>query len=275
VLCPLVDLSLDSITPPAEETFWEILGNNKVKYRVEHNPTRCKIHDEGPVQEAGLPLVIAELLRLTKREGEERRGDTSQRREQLVAEKRALESAIQLYHLHLRQYETQRMQIEHAQNNLLRPGVDMLYRDYVNDHDGTGGKICNLQLVLVERKVVGGPLALTNIENFADAEACDSLITADIFDFHLGKKDHHHPGLLDHLDTIYLCGDHGPHLSSNNTILNESSFYRKYGKTIHAIFSALITRTSHVMPLVLWRLGWPNSWLARAKVLSSPNSMPK
>ncbi len=81
------------------------------------------------------------------------------------------------------------------------------FRDFVNDHDESGAKVCNLQLVLVERKVTGGPLVLVNLTNFADKEACDAWFTADVFDFHLSRGDHHHPGLL---KKLYICGDHGP-----------------------------------------------------------------
>ena len=54
--------------------------------------------------------------------------------------------------------------------------------------------MCNLQLVLAERKVLGGPLVLTNIANFADKESCDAWFTADVFDFHLAPGDEHHSG---------------------------------------------------------------------------------
>ena len=70
----------------------------------------------------------------------------------------------------------------------------MLYRDFVNDHDESGAKVCNLQLVLVERKVLGGPLVLTNVANFADKEPCDVWFTADVFDFHLARVTSTTPG---------------------------------------------------------------------------------
>ncbi len=137
---------------------------------------------------------------------------------------------MDLYHLHLRQYEKQRAKAD------LVPGESVLYRDFVNDHDETGAKVCNLQLVLVERKVLGGPLVLTNVANFADKESCDAWFTADVFDFHLAPGYEHHSGLLDHLTKLYVVGDHGPHCSANNTLLNDSTFFRRYGKVVECIF---------------------------------------
>ena len=73
-------------------------------------------------------------------------------------------------------------------------------------------------------------MVLTNIENFADKKACDAWFTADVFDFHLAPCGEHHCGLFDHLTKLYVVGDHGPHFSANNTLLNESPFFRRYGK---------------------------------------------
>jgi hypothetical protein len=112
----------------------------------------------------------------------------------------------------------------------------MLYRDFVSDHDESGAKVSDLQLVLVERKVLGGPLVLTNVGNFVDKESCDASFTADVFDFHLAPGDEHHSGLLDHLTKLYFVGDHGPHFSANSTLLNESTFFCRYGKVVECIF---------------------------------------
>ena len=60
-----------------------------------------------------------------------------------------------MYHLHLRQDEKQRAKVQKLEADLV-PGEGVLYRDFVNDHDESGAKICNLQLVLVERKVLAG-----------------------------------------------------------------------------------------------------------------------
>jgi hypothetical protein len=77
---------------------------------------------------------------------------------------------------------------------------------------------------------------LVSLANFADKEACDAWFTADVFDFHLSHGDHDHQGLFDHLNMLYMCGDYGPYFSANNTILNETTFFRRYGKTLHCVF---------------------------------------
>ena len=226
------DASTYQITAPAEETFWKVLEHHKVRYSQVHNPTQCPIHDAGPEQELTLPLVVAELAALALEEGNRK---NTARRAKLVGEVRELRAQVLLYRQHMEQYQTQRRKIQKLEAEL-KPGEGVLYRDFVNDHHETGAKVCNLQLVLVERKVLGGPLVLTNLENFADTEACDAWFTADVFQFHLSPGAEHHPGLLDHLHTLYICGDHGPHFSSNKTVFNESTFFRRFGKTVHCIF---------------------------------------
>jgi hypothetical protein len=220
------------VTPPTKETFWKVLEHRGVRFTEVSNPTQCPIHDSGPVDEAALAAAVAELTAVCKLPVTQA---NTRRRKALVTEQRALRKAVDLYRLHLRQYEKQRAKAQRLEADLV-PGEGVLYRDFVNDHDETGAKVCNLQLVLVERKVLGGPLVLTNIENFADKESCDAWFTADVFDFHLAPGDEHHSGLLDHLTKLYVVGDHGPHFSANNTLLNESSFFSRYGKVVECVF---------------------------------------
>ncbi len=109
------------------------------------------------MDEAAL-AVVEELTALCKQPVTQA---NTRRRKDLVTQQRALTKAVDLYHLHLRQYEKQRAKVQQLEAGLL-PGEGMLYRE-VNDLDKTGAKVCNLQLVLVERKVLGGPLVLTNV----------------------------------------------------------------------------------------------------------------
>jgi len=67
----------------------------------------------------------------------------TRRRKVLATEKRSLQKAVDLYHLHLRQYEKQRAKVQQG----VVPGEGVVYRDFVNDHDKSGAKVCNLQLV--------------------------------------------------------------------------------------------------------------------------------
>jgi hypothetical protein len=158
------------VTPPTKETFWKVLELGGVRFTEVSNPTQCPIHDSGPVDEVALAEVVEELAALCKLPVS---FASTRRRKVLATEKRSLQKAVDLYHLHLRQYEKQRAKVQQLEADLV-PGEGVLYRDYVNDHDENGAKVCNLQLVLVERKVPGGPVVLTNIENFADKEACDA-----------------------------------------------------------------------------------------------------
>ena len=234
-----VDLSVEGFDPanydikaPADQTFWKVLEARGIRYTQVHNPCQCPIHDNGPAHEAALAKVDQEIQANVRLEQDQ---TVRNKRRDLLSERRALQKDVDLYRQHLRQFEKQRKYVQNLEARL-EPGEGVLYRDYVNDHDETGAKICNLQFVLVERKVKDGPLVLTNISNLAEKEACDAYFTADVFDFHLSKGDEHHPGLFDHIHTLYIVGDHGPHFSSNNTILNETNFFSKYGKKVYAIF---------------------------------------
>ena len=58
----------------------------------------------------------------------------TRRRKALVTEQRALTKAVDLYRVHLRQYEKQRAKAQQLEADLV-PGEGVLYRDFVNDHD--------------------------------------------------------------------------------------------------------------------------------------------
>ena len=239
-----VDLTLGTVDPstfdvkcPASETFWKVLEAHDIRFTEVHNPTSCPIHDAGPGNELALAKVNAELEALGNLE--QTKAVAGQRRD-LLAQCRRLTKEVERYHLHLRQYEKQRAHIQDLEEHL-KPGECVLYRDYVNDHDETGAKVCNLQLVVVYRNVENGPLLVKNIANLADKEACDTYFTADDFDLHMATADENHPGLLDEFHTFYVVGDHGSHFSANATLMNESTFLEVWQKGVYA-FSVLISR---------------------------------
>ena len=227
-----VDSSTFDVKCPASETFWRVLEAHNIRFTEVHNPTSCPIHDEGPGNELALAKVNAELEALGNLE--QTKAVAGQRRD-LLAQCRRLTKEVERYHLHLRQYEKQRAHIQDLEEHL-KPGECVLYRDYVNDHDETGAKVCNLQLVVVYRSVENGPLLVKNIANLADKEACDTYFTADVFDLHMATADENHPGLLDEFHTCYVVWDHGSHFSANATLMNESTFFRKYGKKVYMRF---------------------------------------
>ena len=217
------------ITAPTEKTFFLVLFKRKIKYTRVENATRCPIHDEGPNQIKQLEIVNHNLCCLNL-EVVDRLTDTqAAKKQKLLSAKRKLDKQVRHYTLHCAQYETQRKKVQDIEV-ALKPGECVLYRDYVNDHDEAGDKVCNLVLVLRQRLKEGEELVTTNIHNFGDEESCDKYWTADIFDFHFARGDAHHSGLLDGITKVTIVGDHGPHFSANETIFNESTFFTKYSK---------------------------------------------
>ena len=226
------------ITPPSDVPFWNILEERKVRYTVVEHATRCPIHDDGPSKQKQLDIVVEELRvlqELVSKNGGLYTKDMATRKQELLSAKRNLDKALQRYHWHCRQYEIQRQKVK-AIEKALKVGECVLYRDFVNDHDESGAKICNLVFVLRQRVEADGPLITTNIHNIADAESCDAFFNADCCDFHFQKGDSTHSGLFDNITRITIVGDHGPHFSALETIYNETTFHKKYGKLVRSIF---------------------------------------
>ena len=223
------------INVPTQATFFRVLQKRKVKFTMVENATRCPIHDDGPAQEKQLELVKEALMCLTQNVQERYTQEQAMRKQGLLGQKRKLDKQVQLYRRHCLQYKIQRERIKSIEASC---GVDecVCYRDFVNDHDEMGSKVCNLVLVKRQRLEPGGEMRSLNIHNFGDAESCDSYWTADVFDFHLDKGDAHHSGMFDDVQNITIVGDHGPHFSANETVYNESCFFQKYGKTVTSIF---------------------------------------
>jgi hypothetical protein len=158
-----------------------------------------------------------------------------QQKQTLVAQYRRLKADVRQYHVHCEQYEKQRKRVQRIEA-ALTPGEAVVYRDFVNDHDERGKKVCNLVLVIRQRLQVGQELSTINIHNFGDAESCDAFWTADVFDFHLAPGGEHHSGLFDDITKLTIAGDHGPHFSANTTVFNETTFFAKYNKAVESIF---------------------------------------
>ena len=99
----------------------------------------------------------------------------------------------------------------------------------------------NLQLVLLWREREGEPLRRLSVANVCtdrDSYSCDAYYVANVFQFHCGKRDAHHSGLLSSqkFSRIYICGDHGPHFYSANTVYNESTWEEKFQLKVRVIF---------------------------------------
>ena len=168
------DPSAHIITTPTEATFFSVVEQRGHRYTQVVHPTRCKIHDEGPVQERQLQLVEVELLSLAQSVGDgSYTADQALRKEELTKLRRNLVSAVNLYHTHLQQYALQRSAVQSIEQDL-GVGEAVVYRDFVNDHDcESGNKVCNLVLVIRSRVEEGVPLKTINVHNFGDEESCD------------------------------------------------------------------------------------------------------
>jgi hypothetical protein len=225
------------ITAPTQEAFFKVLRERKVKYTVVENATRCPIHDDGPSQELELEKVNERLRMLHEEVGRVGRytNEQSIQKQKLLSAKRRLDKQVQTYRWHCRQYEVQRKKVQDIEKALC-VGQGVLYRDFVNDHDERGVKICNLVWVLRQRVTPGGKLTTTNIHNMATKDSCDSFFTVDVADFHLSKGDAHHSGLFDCITDLTVVSDHGPHFTSNEVIYSESTYFAKYDKAIRTVF---------------------------------------
>jgi hypothetical protein len=203
---------------PAMSTFWAVLKASKVRYTTAIHAHECPLHDNGPLWELQFAQVVDARIFNVEDKGLEQR-------------QRELAAKVKRYRDHIEQYVVQRPFVKELERNL-QPGECILYRDFVNQYNANQGKVANLQLVILTRDVIGGPLKVQKISNFCsdkDTAACDAFFVADVMAFHLQPKGKHSTGLLSGFSKIYQCGDHGPHFVSRHTVLNESRFHELYG----------------------------------------------
>jgi hypothetical protein len=152
-------------------------------------------------------------------------------KESLLRKKRALETDVRKYHLHLRQFEVCRPYVKQVEENL-KPGECLMYRDFVNQytHDG---KCVNLVLVVMWREEEHHELNILKIHNICtdkDSNSSDPYFVAAVMKHQLKSE------LFDKFHTIYCSGDHGTHFSAVQTIYNEGTFFEKYGKKFVVLF---------------------------------------
>jgi hypothetical protein len=115
----------------------------------------------------------------------------------------------------------------------------MVIRDFVNHHDHRGSHVKCLHWVLMWRTEPGGPLHRLKLRHYCSdtkSLSTDSYYQADVTNFHLDETNEHCPQLFKDFDTIIMVGDHGPHFASHETMHNESTLERKYGKKIILMF---------------------------------------
>jgi hypothetical protein len=86
-------------------------------------------------------------------------------------------------------------------------------------------------------------LKVNNFCGDKDSQSCDAAFVTDVFDFHLAKEEEEgandgkprFSNLFSQFHKLIISGDHGPHFSSRQTMLNESRMKKKYGKEVHIL----------------------------------------
>ena len=170
------------IKPPRMETFWKIISGAGIKWSTNIHPHECPLHDTGPqlkgliaaaeqieaANDAKLATAkeaIYEYLRLED--------DTDSYASDLVSlrlvESKCLDNISHAktelrkyrdlhtrYERHLQQYEVCRPILTLLESKI-GPGEALMYRDFVNQYMGSGGKLANLVLVVLWRTRKGVP----------------------------------------------------------------------------------------------------------------------
>ena len=220
------------IRAPAMRTFRAWLKRKGLRYTRFTVPHPCPLCTDGPTNEvvyAALSKQIDDLVtadlpvpgELTKRCNK-------------------LRTALRVYRIHLLQLEASRAAAKKAEDNLV-PGEAMVIRDFVNHHDHSGKHVKCLHWVLMWRDEVGEPLKRLKLRHYCSDKksmSTDSYFQADVTEFHLNEDNEHCPKLFKDFKRIIFVGDHGPHFASHETMHNESTLSRKYGKEIKLMFLA-------------------------------------
>jgi hypothetical protein len=220
------------VTAPTMPAFREWLKWRGYRYTRYTVPHPCPLCDAGPVDE----LVFAELRiqeTALKLANEPVPGELAQRITNLRKKNR-------LYRVHLDQLRECRAAVQKTEKELT-PGTAMIIRDFVNHHDHGGKHVKCLHWVLTWRDKDTGELRRLKLRHYCsdkDTLSCDSYFQADVTDFHLAMDNSSCPGLMEQFHTLIFVGDHGPHFSSHETVHNESTILRRYGKVIKLMFLA-------------------------------------
>lgn len=235
-------MHVDNIVPVDRDmkTLRAIFKRHGVRYTQKAHPTTCPIHDRGPAQKIHLQNVSLKLANLlTKKEETDvaDHGPIDSEIAALEAKQRKLTAAVKLFETHLHQYETARKAAKKAEN-LITPGSMVWYRDFVNQYDVDGNKIHDFVLVMMFRETPGGviqKLVVHNLTSNPDTNICDALMVSDMVRHHLSGTSNVGEGLIKRQKAagggvlrIYQSGDHGPQLSSNDTLYDQTKFWFDY-----------------------------------------------
>ena len=221
-----------NIQAPTNEAFeiWlKTAGHRYTRFTVPHP---CPLCTEGPTNETVYAMVAKEIAML--------RSEDKPVPGALLQKSAKLRASLRIYRVHVQQLEECRKAAKKAEDDL-QPGTAMVIRDFVNHHDHSGSHVKCLHWVLMWRDTMGGPIKRLKLRHYCSHKpsmSTDSYFQADVTDFHLNESNPHCPLLFKSFHTVIFVGDHGPHFSSHETMHNESTILRRYGKKIICMFFA-------------------------------------
>jgi hypothetical protein len=220
------------IVAPTLETFRAWLTFNKLRFTCISTPHPCPLCTVGPTNELVF-LALQDKLVALKAAGEPVPPE-------VIQEMAVLRRSLRIYRIHVLQLETARAAAQRAEENLL-PGEAMIIRDFVNHHDHGGAHVKCLIWVVIWRDVDGEPLKRLKLRHYCSNAAnmnCDSYYQADVVDFHLDESNSHCPRIFSAMHTLIFVGDHGVHFADHQTMHNESTLFRRFGKKVRCLFLA-------------------------------------
>jgi hypothetical protein len=220
------------VTAPTMPTFRAWLASTEHTYTRNSVPHPCPLCQDGPVDELVHASIQAEIV-AHENNGTQVPPETTQKSV-------ALRKKLRTYRVHLNHLEHCRVQAKKAEDDLT-PGTAMVIRDFVNHHDHDGRHVKCLIWVLMWRDVEGGPILKLKLRHYCsdkNSMSTDSYYQADVTDFHLRELEKDCPKIMEKCHTLIFVGDHGPHFASHETMFNESTCRRRYGKKIILMFLA-------------------------------------
>ena len=201
------------------------------------NPTTCVVCREGPVAKLLAPTYAKEMADIISKDGDEGRNTKAYR--DCESKRQRVVTQANEYDKHVIDMATARVEAYKIRDKM-DVGEVFVTRDYVNHHDHDGGHVKCLIFVLEWREVSLGPMHLLKIRHYCsdpDTMTSNFGYTIDVWHFQLHEKvEGLYPGLFDKYHTIHVGGDHGGHFSSAGLMIEESRFFRLYGKVINLCF---------------------------------------
>jgi hypothetical protein len=227
------DPSSYPIPAPDLRKLLAVMSKHGLAWSLSHNPHPCELCEN---METTLELYRQVLAEKTTFEA------NSPKDAPLPAELRArfndLAEKKKRADRHAEQFATQRPRMKQLEKEL-EVGHTIIYRDFVNHHNWKGGKVNSLILTVIWRDVAGGPLNVNKIRNFCcnkKDQSANKFFVADVMAYHLHPAGEYHPGTFDNATRLTISGDHGGHFACRQTMFDESTFYRLFGKTVECCF---------------------------------------